>query len=505
MKQVSGRGILVEGKDGDLGKTANRRYIYEFISGWRGRGWKVPAAGMSTAILGDWTMRQLFGTDGIRGKANTYPITPEVALQVGKSIAHVFGADGHGSKKAVIGKDTRLSGYMIETALTSGLVSMGMDVFELGPLPTPAVAHLTRSLVADVGIMITASHNPCDDNGIKIFSADGFKLPDSVEQDIEEHVLGGDITSEHISNERIGKAYRVEDARGRYIEFAKQSVRQRSLKGLKVVLDCANGAAYSIAPIIFRELGAEVVKIGCEPDGYNINLGCGATHTGAMAKAVIAQGAHLGIALDGDADRVIFCDAAGQIVNGDRILAMCALDFKARNRLSMNTLVLTTMSNLGLHQAMAAADIRVVTTDVGDRHVIDCMRRDGYNIGGEQSGHIIFMDYVTTGDGIITALHVLKLMMGQGKALSELAACMEEYPQRLISLEVREKPPIESVAPLSKAMAEAEAALAGKGRLNVRYSGTENKLRILVEASEAALVEQWSERLAGIVRKELGA
>jgi phosphoglucosamine mutase len=449
-------------------------------------------------------MRQLFGTDGIRGKANTYPITPEVALQVGKAIAHVFGAAGHGSKKAVIGKDTRLSGYMIETALTSGLVSMGMDVFELGPLPTPAVAHLTRSLVADVGIMITASHNPCDDNGIKIFGADGFKLPDGVEAEIERHVLEAEITSAHISNEQIGKAYRVDDARGRYIEFAKQSVRQRSLKGMRIVLDCANGAAYWIAPIIFRELGAEVIKLGCAPDGYNINLGCGATHTTAMAEAVVAHGADLGIALDGDADRVIFCDAAGRIVNGDRILAMCALDFKARGRLAKDTLVLTTMSNLGLHQAMAAAGIEVAMTDVGDRHVIDRMRTEGFNIGGEQSGHIIFMDYVTTGDGIITALHVLKLMMNQGKPLAELADCMGEFPQRLTSLDVREKPPLETIAPLAKAMAEAEAALAATGRLNVRYSGTENKLRILVEAQEAGLVEHWSERLAAIVRKELG-
>lgn len=448
-------------------------------------------------------MKKLFGTDGIRGKANVYPITPEIALQVGKAIAHVFGAHGHGSARAVVGKDTRLSGYMIETALTSGLVSMGMDVLAIGPLPTPAIAHLTESMGAACGIMITASHNPSDDNGIKIFGADGFKLPDNIELDIEKHILGGEINSEHINTSLLGKAHRIDDAAGRYIEFAKTSIKNHSLHGLKIVLDCANGAAYKIAPYIFSELGAEIIKIGTTPDGYNINHECGATHTEQMSKMVRKHKADLGIALDGDADRVIFCDSKGNIVNGDRVIAMCALDFKERGKLVDNTVVVTTMTNLGFHKAMINAGINIAVTDVGDRYVIEQMRKGKYNIGGEQSGHIIFMDYVTTGDGIITALHVLKTMLDKKKTIAELANCMEEFPQLLTNINVKKKIPVKDCPALDKIIKECDYALGKNGRVIVRYSGTENKIRILVEASEASDVDQWSKKISAVVKKEL--
>lgn len=448
-------------------------------------------------------MKKLFGTDGIRGKANVYPITPEVALQVGKAIAHVFGAKGHGSARAIVGKDTRLSGYMIETALTSGLVSMGMDVLSVGPLPTPAIAHLTKSMGAACGIMITASHNPSDDNGIKIFGSDGLKLQDEIELAIEKEILGGEINSEHIRTSLLGKAYRIDDAAGRYIEFAKSSIKNRSLNGLKIVLDCANGAGYKIAPYIFRELGAELITMATTPDGYNINDNCGATHTESMSKMVKEHNADLGIALDGDADRVIFCDADGNIINGDRVIAMCALDFKERGRLEKNTVVVTSMTNLGFHKAMQRAGINIAVTGVGDRYVIEEMKQHGYNIGGEQSGHIIFMDYVTTGDGIITALHVLKTMLKKGETIAKLADCMDEFPQTLTNIEVKEKREIKDCKELDKIIRDCDYALGKNGRVIVRYSGTENKIRILVESAEEKEVESWSAKIADVVREEL--
>lgn len=449
-------------------------------------------------------MERLFGTDGIRGQANCWPITPEIALQLGKALGHVLGASGHGSCKAIIGKDTRLSGYMLETALTSGLVSMGVDVMLVGPMPTPAVAHLTRSMGADTGIMITASHNPFDDNGIKIFGRDGFKLSDELETDITRHILSGELSSEHIRSDKMGKAYRIEDARGRYIEFAKSTIKNHPLEGLKVVMDCANGAAYFIAPLIFKELGAKVIKTNVEPDGYNINNGCGALHPEAMAKIVRKEKADVGIAFDGDADRIIFCDANGTVVDGDRILAMCALDFKAAGRLVNDTMVVTTMSNLGLVEAMQRAGIRVEITDVGDRQVIDHMRRTGSNVGGEKSGHVILMDYATTGDGIITALQVLKRLHQEGASLAEQADCIKEYPQKLVSLKVNTKPPLESLPTLARIMTQAEADLGKQGRVIVRYSGTEDKLRILVEARQSRSVDYWMKALTQAIRKDLG-
>ena len=446
--------------------------------------------------------KKLFGTDGIRGKANQYPITPEIAMLVGKATAKVLGG-GSGHKRVVLGKDTRISGYMLENAITSGLLSMGMDVLAVGPMPTPAVAHLTRSMGAVCGIMITASHNPACDNGIKIFAEDGFKLPDSVELEIEKEMLEGTLAEEGVPCENIGKAYRIEDARGRYIEYAKGSIQNLSLRGLRIVLDCANGAAYSIAPLIFHELGAEVIETAVRPDGLNINDGCGALYPENIGRLVREHRADAGIALDGDADRVIFCDANGEEVNGDRIIGMLALAYQRERKLASDTIVVTGMSNLGLMRAMKQAGINVEVTDVGDRYVIERMRGGSFNVGGEQSGHIIFMDYATTGDGIISALHVMKLMKQTGKPLAELAGFMNVFPQEIRSFGVARKTPF---AELSRLPAEIDAcreALGESGRTIVRYSGTENKIRILVEAEQSDDVRVWIERLSAAAREEL--
>lgn len=450
-------------------------------------------------------MGRLFGTDGVRGRANTYPITPEAALQLGKAVASVFHAQGHGSKRTVIGKDTRLSGYMLETALTSGLVSMGMDVYLVGPMPTPAVAHLTRSMRAAAGIMITASHNPADDNGIKLFNRQGFKLSDALEAEIEQLVLEGEITSRHIAFDQIGKAHRIDDARGRYVEFAKNSVDNVDLSGINLVVDCANGAGYFLAPIIFRELGARVVKLSTTPDGFNINRNCGALHPARLGEAVRNHGAHLGIALDGDGDRLVMCGPDGNVINGDILLGLLAIGQKQRQRLRNDQLVVTVMSNLGLHQAMAKRGIRTVVTPVGDRPVIEKMRACGANLGGEQSGHIIFMDHVTTGDGIISALQVLRLMTENDKGLLELAADIPLYPQRLTNIAVRERRPLETIPELQAVLAECGAALGDRGRHLIRYSGTENLCRILLEASEQHAVDHWSDRIADVVTATIGA
>ncbi len=447
----------------------------------------------------------LFGTDGIRGRANCHPVTSELALMLGKAIALECDAQGRGTRRALIGKDTRLSGYMLETALTSGLVAMGMDVFLVGPLPTPAVALLTRSMNADVGIMLTASHNPSDDNGIKIFGPDGFKLSDAAEHRLEKRIAEGDLKSEHIRSDRIGKAYRIDDARGRYIQFAKSAIGNPSLAGLKIVIDCANGAAYQIAPWIFKELGADVVKIHAEPDGTNINNGCGALHPETVAKHVVACGADFGFSLDGDADRVVFSDATGRVVHGDRVLGMCALDYKARGCLTRDTLVVTVMSNLGLHEAMVGQGIRVEATAVGDRHVIERMRKDGCVLGGEQSGHLIFLDCATAGDGILGALHVASLMKRRGVPLGELADCMTEYPQQLASFPVRERRPIERWPELTDVLSKGEAALGAAGRILARYSGTEPVLRVLVEARDADAVAQWMGRISSVIGNEAGS
>ena len=450
-------------------------------------------------------MQKLFGTDGIRGQANRYPVNAELALKLGKALGKRINACGHGSARAVIGKDTRLSGYMLETAITSGLVSAGCDVFFVGPVPTPAVAHLTRSLAADVGIMLTASHNPYDDNGIKLFSPLGYKLEDEEEDEITRMILESDLNTDAIRSDQLGRAYRLEDARGRYIEFAKSTIANEKLTGFKIVMDCANGAAYDIGPWIFRELGATIVKkTGISPDGLNINSNCGAMHPECLAKMVIEHKADIGIALDGDADRVIFSDANGRIVDGDRVLAACAISFKKRGLLANDTLVVTSMSNLGLHDAMRKHGIRMEVTDVGDRYVIDAMRKNKHSLGGEKSGHLIFHNHATTGDGIISALQVLRVMKQEGKTLAELADCMTEYPQKLVGIKVKEKKPIHEVPVLAAAVKACEEELKDCGRVIVRYSGTEPKIRLLVEASEPALVDRWVEKLSQAVAEGLG-
>lgn len=446
---------------------------------------------------------QLFGTDGIRGRVNQHPMTAEMSLAVGKAVSQVLRGEGPQRRRVILGKDTRVSGYMIETALTSGLVSMGMDVLLVGPLPTPAVAHLTKSMGCAAGIMITASHNPYTDNGVKIFGDDGYKLSDDLEKRIEDCILGGS-EAPGLPSEKIGKAYRIDDARGRYIEFVKQTADNIPLDGMKVVVDCGHGAAYDIAPMIFRELGAEVVSYGVEPDGYNINRECGALHPEAAAELVLGHGANLGISFDGDADRVIFSDASGRVIHGDRILGLCALGLKRRNALKHDALVATVMSNLGLVEAMRREGIKVETTAVGDRHVIECLRRVDGSFGGENSGHLIFSDFSTTGDGLLSALQVLRLMRETGEGLSELAAMMDEYPSELCNLPVCSKPPLEELEALQELIQQAVAAFGDQGRQLIRYSGTENKIRILVEHRDATTCSEWIGRFRKVIEQEIG-
>lgn len=444
----------------------------------------------------------LFGTDGIRGRVNEYPMTAEMSLRIGKAVASVLRSDHSNRPRVVLGKDTRVSGYMIETALTSGLVSMGMDVLLVGPMPTPAVAHLTKSMACTAGIMITASHNPYTDNGVKIFGSDGFKLSDELEDEIEDYVLGDEQAS-GLHPEQIGKAYRIDDARGRYIAFIKQTVDNIALHGMKVVVDCGHGAAYDIAPMIFSELGAEVISCGVEPDGYNINRDCGALHPEAAAELVVRHQAHLGISFDGDADRVIFSDAQGRVIHGDRVLGLCALGLKNQGELNKNAMVATVMSNLGLVEAMRREGILVEITAVGDRNVIECLRNNDYSFGGENSGHLVFSKYSTTGDGLLSALRVLRLMKESGKTLAELAAMMEEYPAELVNLPVASKPPLENIAGLSDLIEQAEEAFGKDGRQLIRYSGTENKIRILVEHKDDKICSEWSQRFRTLIAKEI--
>ena len=449
-------------------------------------------------------MGKLFGTDGIRGVANIFPMTPEMVLSIGKATAHVFKEKcGKKKPKFVIGKDTRLSGYMIENALASGIVSVGADVLLVGPMPTPAIAHLTKSLNADAGIVLSASHNPAEDNGIKIFSEDGHKLPDNVEDEIEKYVLSGKIKTEHIKGDLIGKAHRVDDAKGRYIEFAKASVESMSLKGLRVILDCANGAAYNTAPHILSELGAEVVVLNDRPDGLNINLDCGALHPEKMMEVVKKEKAHIGIALDGDADRVIVCDEKGRSVDGDHIIAICAIDMKKRGTLVKNSVVVTIMTNKGFDIAMERESIKVVKTKVGDRYVVDEMMKKGYVLGGEQSGHIIFSNYTTTGDGMVSALQLLRIMKERGEKLSKLAECMKSLPQVLVNVDVKEKKDINKLK-VNKNIKDAELKFGKKGRVLVRYSGTQNLCRIMIEGENKKEIQKIANDIAKAMKKEIG-
>ena len=442
--------------------------------------------------------RKLFGTDGVRGRANQHPMTAETALKLGMAAGRYF-RNGEAPHRAVIGKDTRLSGYMIETALMSGFVSMGMDVYTLGPVPTPAVGMLTRSLRADVGVMISASHNPFYDNGIKFFGPDGYKLSDEAEATIEAYMANG--LSDHLAGDQeLGRAQRMEDGRARYIEFAKASFpRELTLDGLKVVVDCANGAAYRTAPPILWELGAEVIEIGAKPNGLNINDGVGSTAPKACQMAVIEHGADLGIALDGDADRVHLIDERGQIVDGDQLMALVALSWAREERLRGGGLVATVMSNLGLEKRLEAEGLRLIRTKVGDRYVVEEMRRSGYNLGGEQSGHIVLSDFVTTGDGCVAALQVLAELVRTGRPASEICKLFDPYPQLLKNVRFGAGAKPLDAEPVKAAIAAGEKRLGGAGRLLIRKSGTEPVIRVMGEGEDAALVKEIVDEICGAV------
>ncbi|MEW5896428.1 MAG: phosphoglucosamine mutase [Nanoarchaeota archaeon] len=446
--------------------------------------------------------RQLFGTDGIRGKANTYPMTTEMALKLGQAAGIVFN-NGRRKSKIIIGKDTRLSGYMLEFALAAGLLSVGAEVYFVGPMPTPAISHITRSFAADAGVVISASHNPYQDNGIKFFDSEGFKLADEVEEKIEQ-LTNSEITTHNISGDMIGKAHRIGDARGRYVEFAKSSIDNVSLRGFRIILDCANGAAYHITKYILSELGAEVILRNCLPDGKNINEKCGALYPELLRNEVINRRADLAIALDGDADRVIMLDEKGSVVDGDKMMTIAALDFLREGRLKKDTLVVTHYSNLGLVKAVEDAGGKVVRVKTGDRYVLEEMRKRGYNLGGEQSGHIIFLDHSTTGDGTISSLQMLRIMKKTGKKLSELCSLMQPFPQVQVNVPVREKKELNELNSVTEKIKEVEDSLGQLGRVLVRYSGTENLLRVMVEGSDERTIQDYAEEIAEKVRKEIG-
>jgi phosphoglucosamine mutase len=456
--------------------------------------------------------KKIFGTDGVRGTANVEPVTAETALKLGRAAAYVFKnlerqSRGRGKHKIVIGKDTRLSGYMLENAISSGILSMGVDVLFIGPLPTPGVAYATRSLRADAGIVITASHNPYADNGIKFFRADGYKLDDKIEDKIENLVFSGEIENIRPTADAVGKAVRIDDALGRYIEFAKASFpRGLTLEGVRIVVDCAHGAAYKSTPCVLRELGAEVMVYGNQPNGMNINQDCGSMHPEAVCRKVVEHKAHLGIAHDGDADRVLLCDEKGNLIDGDDIMAIAALDMLAQKTLVGKTLVATVMSNAGLEAAIKTAGGKMVRTAVGDRNVIDEMLRHGFNFGGEQSGHLIFRDFGTTGDGLVAALQMLRIVKARQTPLSKLAKCWTRFPQLVTNVRVREKIPFEQLDGVLKLVAQAGTELkSAGGRVLLRYSGTEPKARLLLEGRDAKILEKWSQKIISAIQKQIGA
>jgi phosphoglucosamine mutase len=455
--------------------------------------------------------KKIFGTDGVRGTANVEPVTAETALQLGRAAAHVFKnlnkqARDRGKHKIVIGKDTRLSGYMLENAISSGILSMGVDVLFIGPLPTPGVAYITRSLRADAGIVITASHNPYTDNGIKFFRADGYKLDDQIENQIEKLVFSGEIEKVRPASDEIGKAVRIDDALGRYIEFAKAGFpKNLTLENLRIVVDCGNGAAYKSSPCVLRELGAEVIVFGNHPDGKNINEGCGSMHPEKLCAEVIAHKAHVGIAHDGDADRVLLCDENGKLVDGDDIMAIAATDMLAQGTLAEKTLVATVMSNAGLETAIKKAGGKIIRAAVGDKNVIDEMLKKGFNFGGEQSGHLIFREYSSTGDGLVAALQILRIMREKNQPLSKLVKCWTRFPQVVTNVRVREKIPFEKLENVLTLVSEAETELkSAGGRVLLRYSGTEPKARLLLEGSDEKHLRNWSQKICGAIQKQIG-
>jgi phosphoglucosamine mutase len=445
-------------------------------------------------------MRKLFGTDGVRGVANLEPMTSETAMKLGRAAAYLFKRRS-GRHQIVIGKDTRLSGYMLESALTSGICSMGVDVLLVGPMPTPAIAFLTRSLRADAGVMISASHNPYQDNGIKFFSNDGFKLPDEFEARIEALIVSNEIEHLRPTADEVGKAFRIDDAEGRYIEFVKRSLaKELDFQGLKVVVDCANGAAYKVSPKVLSELGATVVVLADKPDGTNINADCGAVYPERLREAVLEHQAHIGIAHDGDADRAVFVCEQGKIVDGDHAMAALALDLQTRGLLKRQTVVGTVMSNFGLELALGKAGITLLRTPVGDRYLLERMVAEACNFGGEQSGHLIFLDHNTTGDGLVSGLQILALMKRTGRPLSELACCMSAVPQVLLNVRVKHKPDLTMLPDVQRAIQDSEKRLNGTGRVLVRYSGTEPLIRIMVEGEQHTLIQAIADDLAGIFR-----
>jgi phosphoglucosamine mutase len=446
--------------------------------------------------------RKLFGTDGIRGIANQYPMTAEVALSLGRAVAERFRSRGRRCR-VVIGKDTRLSGYMLESALEAGIVSAGADVMLVGPLPTPAIAFITSSMRADAGVVISASHNPYQDNGIKIFASDGFKLPDEAELDLERRMEAPEKPVPG-AEPKIGKAIRIDDAEGRYVQFLKHTFpKTRTLDGVRVVVDCANGAAYSVAPQVFTELGADLSVLSAEPNGRNINDNCGALHPEKIAAEVRRTNAAIGIALDGDADRVILTDERGEIVDGDHIMAILGMRLLTRGKLPGNTVVATVMSNLGLERALAAKGGKLLRTAVGDRYVVETMREGGYVFGGEQSGHLVFLEESTTGDGLLAALQVLSIMVEEERPLSELAAIMTSYPQVLINFKVARKIPIDELSASRTAIQRVENQLGSEGRVLVRYSGTEPKARVMIEGTDEAKIRAQAEEIVAVMQKEL--
>lgn len=448
---------------------------------------------------------KLFGTDGIRGKVNKLPMTPENVLRVGMAIASVLRND-HGRNMVLIGKDTRLSGYMIESALTSGLCSKGVNVTLVGPLPTPGIAFLTRALRLDAGIVISASHNPFEDNGIKIFSSSGYKLSDELEREIEERVNDKNFPRRRNTGDKIGRAFRLDDATGRYIEYVKSTVpRGMDLEGLKIVVDAANGSAYRVTHVLLKELGAEVISLNDKPDGININEDCGSLHLKNLAQVVRETGADIGIAHDGDADRTLFTDDKGAIVDGDRIMAICAVEFKKENKLQGDTVVATVMSNFGFEKFLQGKGISLIRANVGDRYVVEEMRKGGFNLGGEQSGHIVFSDYNSTGDGPITALQMLAIMRKKGRKLSELCRGIDLYPQVLLNVAVSDKKDTNKIPAIKNAIDKVSAKLANTGRILVRPSGTEHKIRVMVEAEDPVIAMTSAQEIASLIQKNLGA
>ncbi len=466
-----------------------------------------PAANLAVAEK----PRRIFGTDGVRGTANIEPVTAETALKLGRAAAHVFGEIAERTRQGhrttvVIGKDTRLSGYMLENALAAGVMSLGADVLLIGPLPTPGVAYITRSLRADAGIVLSASHNPYEDNGIKFFRHDGYKLDDEIEKRIENLVFSGEIEAIRPTAGKIGRATRIDDALGRYVEFAKQSFpRGHTLEKLRVAIDVGNGAAYKSSPCILRELGADAIVVHNTPNGRNINRDCGSTYPEEIQRIMRETKADVGISHDGDADRAILCDENGEIVDGDEIMAIAAIDLLKQGRLAKNTLVATVMSNFGLNEALEAHGGKVVRTKVGDRYVIEEMMKHDLNVGGEQSGHMIFRDFSTTGDGIVSALQILRIMVETGQPLSELRKLLKKYPQAQRNLKVREKRPLEELPHVTKLVEEAERELAGAGRVLLRYSGTEPKIRLLIEGRDGDRINAQADQIAGVIQEAIGA